>query len=144
MDIDFKIDGLEEIQRRLSELDAKTEPKVLKQTVRASARPVILDARRRVAYAPEVAKKLKVVSVEANQDGTVTAHVGLPSKNKGGSYVGLWIEKGTAPRIQKTTGRRTGAMPARPFLGPALRSQKDRVIDRFGTEIRKRISKYLS
>ena len=138
--VSVKVEGIDEIQRSLRQLDAKVEVKVIKQTVRAAARPIITEARRRTT-SKRVAKALKVISVKAKPDGTVTAHVGLPSKGPG--FIGLFLELGTGPRVQKSTGRRTGSVRARPFLGPALVSQRDAVVERFGVEIRKRIAKYM-
>ena len=48
--VSVKIEGIDEIQRNLKALSAKTEPKVLKQAIRAASRPVIMEARRRVKY----------------------------------------------------------------------------------------------
>ena len=79
--------------------------------------------------------------MEAKPDGTVTAHVGVPNKGRG--YLAPWIEQGTGPRVQKTTGRRTGSMPAEPFLGPALPAKKSDVVGTFRSELLKRIKKYL-
>ena len=140
-DVRVKIEGMEEIQKNLRELSAKTEPKVLKQAIRAASRPVITEARARVKYG-FIRKLLKVISVEAKPDGTVTAHVGVPNKGRG--YLGLWIEQGTGPRVQKTTGRRTGSMPAQPFLGPSLPAKRSDVVDKFRIELLKRIKKYLA
>ena len=46
------------------------------------------------------------------------------------------IEFGTSERIQKSTGRRTGRMPARPFIRPAIDSSKDDVVRAMAKNLR--------
>lgn len=49
------------------------------------------------------------------------------------------VEKGTAPRTQKTTGRFVGSMPAHPFFMPGYEAKKDAamelIINRLGSMI---------
>lgn len=39
------------------------------------------------------------------------------------------FEYGTGPRMQVTTGRRTGSMPAEPFLRPAMDEEEQRAVE---------------
>ena len=80
---------------------------MLKQAIRAASRPVVAEARARVKYGLRIRKLLKVISVEAKPDGTVTAHVGVPNKGRG--YLALWIEQGTG----RVSRRRRAGAPAR-------------------------------
>lgn len=47
------------------------------------------------------------------------------------------LEFGTRPRIQKTTGRRTGRGPPRPFIRPAYEKNKRRAVDLMLDELAK-------
>ncbi len=137
--VSVKFDDPKQVLRKLRELGAAVDKKVVKSAIRAAALPIVRDARRRVDSAV-VRKGIKVVRVDADPDGTVTAVVGL----KGGKvpwFYGLFLELGTGPRIQKTTGRRTGSMPAKPFLRPAFDSQQGAVVERFGVILLERINK---
>lgn len=42
----------------------------------------------------------------------------------GHTGVPLWFEFGTAERVQKTTGRRTGRIVAQPYFWPTIRSHR--------------------
>lgn len=136
-----KLEGWEQVSAALRELPRRVDEKVVKQTLRASARPVVMDARARTT-SERVRKDLKVLNVETEVGGRTTARVGLPGGRGPKSFMGLFIEMGTGPRVQKTTGRRTGSLPARPFLRPAMDSQAEAVFGIFGEEIWKRIERY--
>ena len=144
--VEFRVEGYQEIQRKLADLGSKLGAKVLKQSARAAARPIVLDARSRVKpYSPETARALKVIKVRANPSrGLVTAVVGVPLVIKKGdrTFLSLWLEKGTGLRVQKRTGRRTGHQTARAFLGPALRAKSAEAVERFRTIVWERIEKY--
>lgn len=52
-----------------------------------------------------------------------------------------WFEFGTGDRSQKTTGRRTGRMPATPFFYPGWRLIRRRVKRRIATALSRAIKK---
>lgn len=64
--------------------------------------------------------------------GDIAVYMG-PSAPEGAA--GVLLEFGTGERRQRSTGRRTGSMGARPFMRPAWDATKGQVLDVFRTEI---------
>lgn len=60
---------------------------------------------------------------------------------QGSGITPAWFEFGTAPRVQKTTGRRTGQITAGPFFFPAWRANKKRVRASLQTTLRNALRK---
>lgn len=135
-----RLQGADEIERRLRQLGEDVSVSEMRGALEQSAGPVVSDAKRRTTSRAVRAEVDVLGSGVSATSAEVTVAVGLPKKGR--SFMGLWIERGTGPRVQKKTGRRTGSMPARPFLLPALTSQKDAVVARFGAEMWKRIAKH--
>lgn len=52
-----------------------------------------------------------------------------------------WFEFGTGERVQKTTGRRTGRMPATPFFWPGWRLARKRARNRLSRALGRGIKK---
>jgi len=131
-----KVTGAAHVLAQLKALAAVGNPVVLERAIREGAQPII-DAAKQNAPTPEVAADVDVVNLRAS-GGTVTADVGLPGGPRP-SFVGLFFERGTGPRVQETTGRRTGAMAARPWLRPAFDANSARAVDAVGAVIKARI-----
>lgn len=122
MDFDFRVEGAAEMQRALSQLSAVGQATVLAEGVKKASEPMVRAAKGR-APSPVIADGVRFIDVVHGKNGSVTAKVGLPGGRKPWFY-GLFIERGTGPRIQKTTGRRTGSMPAKPWMRPAFASAR--------------------
>jgi hypothetical protein len=52
-----------------------------------------------------------------------------------------WFEFGTAPRVQRKTGRRTGRIVARPFFFPVYRANRQRVLANLRSTLRRAVRK---
>ncbi len=60
---------------------------------------------------------------------------------KGSGISPAWFEFGTSQRVQKKTGRRTGAVPAGPYFFPAYRSNKQRIRNNIRGAVRRAVKK---
>lgn len=112
-----EIEGLPEVLAQLDELDRKVATKVLRTATTKTARVLVKDVKRRVK-SKRIKKALKSKVRSGNR--FATGDVGAKKGDKGAQLFHLW-EFGTVGRVQRTTGRRTGYMPARPALRPAVR-----------------------
>lgn len=83
--------------------------------------------------------------VSVGEDGTrlqLTIFVENPAKGGGGEDARAhWFEFGTGERVQATTGRRTGRMPATPFFYPGWRLVRNRARARIARAMGKGIRK---
>lgn len=52
-----------------------------------------------------------------------------------------WIEFGTGERVQKTTGRRVGRMPAQPHIFPTFRAKRKAIRRKMANTVNKAIRK---
>lgn len=114
-----KIDGLDAMLRRLDALDKKVARKVLRSAVGKTTRAVARDVKRRVSKRTGQLRKA-IGQTTRFRDGHAIGEVGA-KRGKGGSHLHL-VEFGTVGRVQRSTGRRTGTMPAKPILRPALKT----------------------
>ena len=112
------IQGDKALRKLMKKLPDKTLRKVARQSINAAATPVLKAARRN---APSDSGKLKSVLAKKVKTYTkskaVIALVGPKSREATHAH---FVEKGTAPRTQKTTGRYLGRTPATRFLQRAL------------------------
>lgn len=69
---------------------------------------------------------------------TVTIYARAKS---GSGLSATWFEFGTAHRVQKTTGRSTGRITARPFFFPVYRANKTRILGGLRSTLRTAIKK---
>jgi HK97 gp10 family phage protein len=149
--VKMRITGLEELIRRLESLDPKMRRKTLKAAVNAGSRILLAEMKAGVPSSlndtgllrKSLGRRIKVY----RQSGIVVAIVG-PRRgfkqeigmSSSGKYKGKpiyrnptryahLVEFGTGPRVQKSTGRSTGRMGARPFMRPALESSRGPVFD---------------
>lgn len=67
---------------------------------------------------------------------TVTIYA---TAKQGSGFSARWFEFGTNPRVQKTTGRATGQITARPFFYPVFRANKGRVQSGLRSTLRRAI-----
>lgn len=130
------VSGADEVRRKLRRLGAAIDKQATEAALRESAEPIIRTAKGK-APSDVIADGIQVVSVEHKNGGTVM-EVGLPGGRKPWFH-GLFIELGTGPRVQKKTGRRTGSMPADPFLRPAFDIEKRRAQAIYFAELKRRL-----
>lgn len=113
--------GVAEVLARLETMDRKVKRDVLRKPVAAVTRSIAADVKRRI---PKRTGRLrKAIGTKVTfRDGVAAGEIGA-RKGKGGPHLHL-VEFGTVGRIQKTTGRRTGYMPARPVIRPAIAAHR--------------------
>lgn len=117
-----KIEGLAAMTRDLNALDKKVRKKVVRAAVGKTIRAVAKDVKARV---PVLHKRLrKSITTKLKYRDNFAEGIIAARKGGGGGTFHL-SEFGTAGRIQKSTGRRTGSMPARPALRPAMQHAGD-------------------
>jgi HK97 gp10 family phage protein len=123
--------GAKELSKLLKKLPVKVEKNFMRQAVRAGARVVVKDARKRVPKnTGNLAKSLGVVSRRAkNITMSVKARSGKKQKNDG--FYGRFIEFGTRK------------MAARPFLRPALESNVSNIIKAMADKLNQAIDKFV-
>jgi len=110
---------------------------VLSEAVTEASEPIVRVAKG-LAPSPVIAEGVRLINVTVMENGAVKAEIGLPG-GRHPWFHGLFVERGTGPRVQKTTGRRTGSMPARPFLRPAFDTEKINAQNRFADVLRRRL-----
>ena len=113
-----RVVGINAMLRKLDELDKKVARKVLREGVGKTARSMAKNVKRRV---PKRTKRLAkaIAAVVKFKDGFATGEVGA-KRGKSAPHLHL-VEFGSVGRVQTSTGRRTGYMPAHPILRPALK-----------------------
>lgn len=122
--LSVQIEGMPNLKRKFSGLSQVAQKKVLRKAMRGAAKPVVKAAK---AKAPVRTGKLKksIRTTVSMRRGKAEAKVGFGGKQ----YYGIFSELGTVK------------MPARPFLRPALDSQKDASVRAFVEVIQAEIAK---
>ena len=136
-ELTVRIRGEKDVIRQLKRLKDAVREEVIKAELEDAAEVIVADAKRR-APSSTIADGIQVLNTEVKSSGKVTTEVGLVGGRRAWFY-GLFIERGTGPRVQKKTGRRTGAMPARPFLRTAFDAQKSNVVARVNAGLKRRL-----
>lgn len=137
MELSLRVTGERQLARRLRALVHAAGTDDLMDAVREASEPIVRAARSKAPSAT-IAEGVRVVNVVVAATGEVTAEIGLPGGRQKWFY-GLFVELGTGPRVQKTTGRRTGSMPARPFLRPAFNAERGAARRRFFEALRRKV-----
>ena len=115
------ITGDKALLKLLKKLPDKTARKVSRQAVNAGATPILKAARRLVSVDDGTLKKALDKKVKTyKKTKAVVAIIGPRSRE---APHGSLLEFGSGPRIQTTTGREVGSMPAKPFLRPAAQQE---------------------
>ena len=140
--VTVRIRGERDVMRQLKRVEDSVRAELIKAELEEAAEVIVADAKRR-APSSTVADGIQVLNTEVEVGGRVTTEVGLVGGRRPWFY-GLFIEFGTGPRVQKKTGRRTGSMPARPFVRPAFDAQKSNVAARFNAGIKRRLTRIAS
>lgn len=111
------LEGLDAMLRRLDELDRRVRRQVLRKPIADVTRAVARDVKARLPKDTGALRKAIGTRI-TYRDGLAAGEIGA-RRGKGGPHLHL-VEFGTVGRVQRSTGRRTGTMPARPTLRPAL------------------------
>lgn len=133
MDLDFRVSGDRKLLKAFDRLGAVGQAAALGTAAQEGADPLIRAAQGR-APTVEIGEGVQLIEIEVNNRGKVTAKVGLPGGRKPWFH-GLFIERGTGPRVRKSGGR-TGSMPASPWMRPAFESAKKQAQAAFARTLR--------
>lgn len=143
MDAEFNVTGLDDLLKKLDRLPENLEKNVLRGAIRASAAPIVKDAKTRVPVlqdrddrriAGALRRSIRARSVQMKNGrltGGVTAGGSDKSRGKGDTFYARFVEFGTAK------------MQARPFLRPAIDHQTGNATEAFGSYIRDRLKEFI-
>jgi len=126
IDFEVEIKGARELHDAILRLgDAKAIKRALKKTIRAGASVLRREIRKRAPKKTGTLRKSIKVKPWSRTRNTLGFSVGPDMRVAPHAPL---VEYGTGPRKQKSTGRSTGQMPARPFMRPAYEAIKDEVV----------------
>ncbi|MFK5937723.1 MAG: HK97 gp10 family phage protein [Sulfurimonas sp.] len=130
---DVKIYGVEEILRKLNKLPEKVMKNVVVGAIRASAKPIIEEAKRLVPVRTGRLKKSIGVVKRKSKDKDIVIFSISPRKTKHlNGWYGRFIEDGTSK------------MAPHPFFRPAYEKEGENTIEFAKKYMRKRIDKELA
>ena len=166
--IDVEID-MKDLLKRLKTLPEKMQKRIITGGVRASAKPIIKDARSRIHNRTGIlAKSIGVtkrrsknkniivytVSPRVKKVGTTAKPGTLEYKKTMGGYYGRWVELGHFARKSKKEDdekkkdkkkkdkkEEVKFIPAKPFLKPAFETKGEEAIKAFKEYVKKRFDK---
>jgi HK97 gp10 family phage protein len=146
----FRIEGVEDVVKRLDDAKIKNKVKPIRQALRFAAAPMKRDAK---AMAPVRTGALKkaIGYINPQSKTQLFIYVG-PRRKSTNVFYGHLVEFGTAPRkyrkpqYRKIGGKwvkvtHTGSTPAQPFMRPAFEKNKENIEKRFERKIKKLIVK---
>ena len=126
------LEGDKETIRMFDKLSDPDREKIMEKAVRKGAQEMVQEAR---ILAPmgktgKLKKSIKQV-ILTSRDVFVSVGISFKTGLRGDAFYGLFIEKGTKPRYQKTrnsvplrTPKFVGEMGSAPFLEPAFEAKK--------------------
>ncbi len=134
------VKGVDRVRRRLRALTAAFEQEIpdalerlatdiVKGMNAAKPIPEITVAWTRGADIPKGAVALAGVADGDGSRVAITIYATASTTGVPGGFpaIARWFEFGTAPRVQKTTGRYVGQITAQPYFYPIYRANKKRV-----------------
>lgn len=143
MAIKARFVGREKLLARLNQLAPDTEKEAAQaQMDAANELASAIAARAPMGYSGAYARSIR--------GGRIAEHPGQAvfstSKDKNATgvfadYLWRWLEFGTGPRVQSSTGRRTGKMPAQPHIFPTFRAMRKRIRRKVAGAINKAVRK---
>lgn len=137
MSVEVEID-MKDLLKRLKTLPEKVQKRIAVGGVRASAKPVVQDARSRIHnISGNLAKSIGVTKYRT-RGSIVRFSISPRVRGKHDGYYGLWVELGH-PVIRK--GKKIGFVPAHPFLKPAFEAKGEETIKYFKQYVAKRLDK---
>lgn len=147
MAVKMKIEGAGDIERALAELPRGTAKGVMRRSMKKSLKQVAQMAEGVSPFTIAVTSKLTARQRrEARGDrgrSKVVLYVGPVQPGGEDAPHAHLYEFGTGPRVQASTGRATGAMPARPFLRPAWDASQAMMLATLKREVWAEIEKSL-
>jgi HK97 gp10 family phage protein len=127
----IQILGLDELKGNILKVMDNMSAKYVEPSILASVKIVGDEMQRRAPVGPTGNLRKATGSRLMKRKGN-NIRSGMAGVRRGGGYKGYhaWIvEYGTTDRVQKTTGRSTGRMPAHPFLRPAADTKMGQAYD---------------
>lgn len=118
----IKVRGVKGVLEAVEQLSVEVQANVQKQ-VKETANAIRKSARAKVPV--DTGGLKKSIRVKYSKDKW-SAKVGAMGKNSAHAHL---VEFGTVERTQKTTGRDTGKMPAKPFLFPSYEENRQEYIN---------------
>ena len=145
MSVKMKIEGAGDIERALGQLARGTAKGVGRRAMKKALKPVADMADATSPFTVKVTSKLTPRQARgARRDrgrSKVVMYVGPVQPDGNGAPHAHLYEFGTGPRVQASTGRFVGAMPARPFMRPAWDANRAQVLATLKREIWTEIEK---
>ena len=129
--VDVKI-KMKDLLKELDKLPEKIKNRIVKGAVRASAKPIIEEARRLVPVRTGNLRKSIGVTKRRDKGSVVTFSVSPRKGGKYNGYYGYFLELGTKK------------MSPHPFLRPAFENRGEETIKYFKEYIKKRLDKELA
>lgn len=124
------IEGLAELKKSFTELSDSMQRGILRTALRQAARPVVRAARALVPVDTGLTKKAIGTKVWLRKDSVATVMIGVRRGKEGKRhFLTHLLELGTRN------------MRARPFLRPALDSQKNAAVEALAAALKSRIDK---
>lgn len=152
----IEVQGLDELERKLGELDNKMAGKALYSALSFALTPVIKEQKSRAAKADEPHQMTysngKKVDVQPGLLSTASRKRRVPKKEMVGEFaegaaMGTYIGKGTKQKLYPNYWHfieyGTSTQPATPFIRPSFDNNIELIIDRFSTKLNQNIDKYL-
>ena len=153
MSVEVEIE-MKDLLKRLKTLPEKMQKRIITGGVRASAKPIIKDARSRIHNRTGILAKSIGVTKRRSKNKNIIVYTISPRVKKGvgttakmgtleykkamGGYYGMWVELGH-PIMKKN--KKVGFSPARPFLKPAFEAKGEEAIKAFKEYVKKRFDK---
>lgn len=150
----LEVQGLDELERKLGELDNKLAGKAIYNALSYALTPVVKDAKKFAAKAKEphtiVYSSGKKVDIKPGLLRTAIKKRRVPkSEMKGefgqGAAMGMYIGNGrnkVHPFYWRFIERGTSTRPATPFIRPAFDNNVQLMIERFSGKLNENIDKY--
>jgi HK97 gp10 family phage protein len=121
-----RLEGVGELQAKIKELKGNLGNNKIEESLLDGATEIADEMRRLAPEGPTGKLKRSIISKLLSRigDNPRTALAGVNRKKAPHAHL---VEFGTVERVQKTTGRRTGHMPAHPFVRPAADANINRI-----------------
>lgn len=153
----IEVQGLEELERKLGELDNKLAGKALYGALNFALTPVVKEAKTRVAKAKEphamvIRGNNRKVEIQPGLLASAIKKRRVPKKEMVGEFsdgaaMGVYIGTGTKqkfyPQYWPFIEYGTSKQPAVPFIRPSFDNNVELMIERFSTKLNENIDKYL-
>ena len=129
------ITGVEEVVAALDKMSKGEAKKISRRALKEGSGPLLRRASQEmpVGKTGKLAKSLRMrASKRRDLYGYPKDALGVRLTSPSRAHLLAWIEAGTAERIQRTTGRRTGRMMPTNIMARAARAVGDQVIREVG------------